>query len=100
MLAYPFRKLDGDPAMTRAADDFDAIRKALAGLSCEPCDEEIAADDLEDGQDCPRGCGGRVEAGRDKEIGCACHIAPPCGGCCPGVLTCTGCKEVFRYERG
>jgi hypothetical protein len=86
--------------MSFAADDFDAIRKAMTGVSCESCDEGIAADDLEDGQDCHRRCGGRLDASRDKEIGCSCHICPPCGACCPGVLTCSCCKEVFRYERG
>lgn len=77
--------------------DFDAIRKAMA----EPYGEEveIAADDLDDGQTCPRyACDGVLAAGRDLELGCSCHISPPCSGCCPGVLSCSACKEVFRYD--
>lgn len=83
--------------MTEIIFDFDAIRRAMA--PAEAVDVEITADDLEDGQTCPRfACEGVLEAGRDLELGCSCHIAPPCSGCCPGVLNCSACKEVFRYE--
>jgi hypothetical protein len=86
--------------MTHAADDFDAIRRAMEGLQGEPDDDrKIAADDLAEDSACPRfRCDGRLVAGRDEEIGCSCHLSTPCGGCCPGVLTCNACKEVFRYE--
>ncbi len=92
-----------ESGMSNVADDFNAIRKAFSGLGLSGVDTDdvdISADDLAEGQTCPRyQCEGRLNVGHDEEIGCSCHINPPCGACCPGVLKCSSCKEVFRYGR-
>lgn len=50
--------------------------------------------ELEEGGDCPTGCGGAMEY-LPVEV-CSCWISPPCSACVDNPLTCDTCG----YEEG
>lgn len=49
----------------------------------------IRLEDLEEGSDCPTGCGGTLEAVRGPD--CSCHISPPCSSCVEDYVECDDC---------
>lgn len=53
------------------------------------------SDELEEGCDCPEGCGGAMELATKS---CSCHISPPCDSCVEGRLECSGCGFEWSSE--
>lgn len=47
------------------------------------------ADNYEEGQYCPDGCGGKLMY--PPSDNCSCHINPPCGECSNRTLVCDIC---------
>lgn len=43
---------------------------------------------MEEGDNCPEGCGGLLEYRVD---GCSCHVNPPCSACVEAPLVCEKC---------
>jgi len=50
-------------------------------MTCRP--------EIEEGDKCPCGCGGRLGFGAVED--CSCHISPPCQACVSNPLRCDEC---------
>lgn len=45
--------------------------------------------ELEESDDCPTGCGGKL--GFEPVEHCTCHVSPPCHACTTNPLMCSAC---------